>query len=237
MPAPTTAPYAMLAPRSLSHMIPSANKSRTPPGIAPMMAPPARVAHATVRSIYVAGLPSKRGAMKLGMRWMVRVVVACIVLADTATAQSIGRPDSGKIVRIWSPELARRPYEGIVLGSDADSFALRRKGRRGAREAPARISRAGITRMDMLVPRTRKEGVRYGAIMGGVLGVGNGLMLGALTSYLGAEYYPNGTDRAPAPPLVFEVTVGVAAGIVLGAAMGWVWPGQRFHTVIRAPER
>ena len=91
--------------------------------------------------------------------------------------------------------------------------------------------------MDLLVPRTRKEGVRYGALMGGVLGVGNGLMLGGLTSYLGAEYYPNGTDRAPAPPLVFEVTVGVAVGVVLGAAMGWVWPGQRFQTVVKAPEK
>lgn len=131
-------------------------------------------------------------------------------------------------VRVWSPELSRRSWTGLVWAVRPDSLEVQRK-----KELPRSISRGSITRLDVSVRRTRAQGARTFGLFGLAQGALTGAMLGLMTEALGARYYPNGTDQPPASIWAFDVPVGAAIGGAVGVVGGALFPGSSWRTVVR----
>ena len=132
---------------------------------------------------------------------------------------------AGATVRLWTPELPRRPWIGVLQTERPDSLVLKAKKDRASRA----VSRASITRLDVQIPRTRAQGARALGFIGLLSGAATGAALGAMAAALGAAYYPNGTDQPPASIWAFDVPVSAAVGGVMGAIGGALFPGKRWQ--------
>ena len=154
------------------------------------------------------------------------MLIACATALPAQSAIDSLAPRT--TVRVWSPELSRRSWTGLVWAVRPDSLELQRK-----KDPPRGVSRLSIRRLEVAVPRTRKEGARTFGLLGLATGALGGVTLGLMVSALGAEYYPNGTDQPGVSPLWFSVPVSAAIGVTMGAVGGALLPGHRWRTVVR----
>lgn len=156
------------------------------------------------------------------------VPVAVALLSVSVEAQSGAPVPPDARVRVWSPELGRRPLTGQLRELSDDSLLLRGLKKDGV---PVSVSRASITRLDVYTRMTRGEGARTGAVIGAVGALSASIALGALTGSLGeATYYPNGTDR-PGMPVWLGFVMEASIGAVVGAAAGAIYPMRYWRRV------
>lgn len=150
-----------------------------------------------------------------------RAVVLLTLVGVSAGAQAPTLAP-GTPVRVWSPELPRRPWNATLRAADESTLVLRARGRPGRGADSLRsVSRSSVARLEMLVPRTRREGVRYHALFGGTVGIFNGLVFEGLAAAMGAEF----------TPLELSIPVGVGLGVGLGAITGAIWPGSYWRRI------
>ena len=172
--------------------------------------------------------------MNAYLRHIIAAAVA-VLYPGIVAAQSAAQPAApspllrqGAIVRVWSPELGDRQGRDAVLAAwESDSLALAPAGRRRAGTsvvpvpgAPThRVSHGSVTRLDVLVPRTRGEGARAGALSGAVMGALGGAALELLFNavFVAEESW------------ALSLGTGVGVGAALGASAGALRPGARWQ--------
>ena len=160
------------------------------------------------------------------------LLVALLAVAASALPAQAPPVAAGATVRVWSPELPRKGASVTLTEWRTDSLVLQPPAARRRPAPPAWVvSRGSVTRLDELVPRTRRQGAVTWGLVGAASGAATGAVLSLLAAGLGAEYYPNGTDEPGVSPFVFGVPVGALIGAAGGAVVGAVAPGTRWRRV------
>jgi hypothetical protein len=108
--------------------------------------------------------------------------------------------------------------QGRLGGADADYVYLRRGG-----EAPERIHRASIARAQALFRSGRN--VRKGALIGGAIGAGLGVVFHEVATAKGTDWPPS------LGAMAILSALGGAAGVGVGTAVGALSPGARWREV------
>jgi hypothetical protein len=116
--------------------------------------------------------------------WSVGVVVGHLLLL--ATAQSVtAQADSGTRVRASTSSGSRRSWVGTLVSLDADSLRLIR------RDSLVSLPVSSVVRLER--SRDRRTSAGRGAVIGGLVGAGSGLLLGVLASADDDSFYEVGT--------------------------------------------
>jgi hypothetical protein len=78
-------------------------------------------------------------------------------------------------------------------------------------------------RLEVLTERTRREGLRHGAVLGGAAGLFLGAAIGVVLNASGVTHDP----AAPPGQIVTHAFRGAGIGIALGALAGGLYRGRR----------
>ena len=161
------------------------------------------------------------------------IVFALTLVAGVASAQTAGDTlVAGASLRVWSPELPRRPWAATLRAAREDSLVLKALGRQGRGADSLRsVGRGSITRLEVLTRRSRPQGALLLGAIGALGAVGTSRALSALAGDASATYYPNGTDQ-PGMPLWLAMATEAAIGGAAGAIAGALFPGSYWRRLV-----
>ncbi len=149
--------------------------------------------------------------------WSVGVGVVAGHLLLLVTAPSVtAQADSGTRVRASTSSGYRRSWVGTFVSLDADSLRLLR------RDSLVSLPVSSVVRLER--SRDRRTSAGRGAVIGGLVGAGTGLLLGVLASNDEGDLYEVSTGD------VFVVTLIVGAvGAGIGALIGSISHRERWE--------
>jgi hypothetical protein len=164
-------------------------------------------------------LPSRKLAMLRAMFLLTALSLSLVPCRELLAQQVVVRV--GQPVRVaWIEARRQHRVVGTVLEvPNNDSLVVK---------AAADVWRFALAgrRVEVRVPRSRQRGALRGAGIGALIGFAAGLAAGGLSILRCAE-----GDEFCGLGLIFFPPVGVIAGIPVGAIVGGVHPGQRWHRV------
>ncbi len=165
------------------------------------------------------------------MHWRHRVALLALSAATGCASVSEGpaRVEPGVQVRVQVPDQPPGQFRGEVVAVEADTLALRY---RGSSVIVNRIPLASVTGIE--VRRGTKGNAGTGALAGGLLGLGFGLVIVATDESSGGYYEGAGYDLAGVVTLGL---LGAGLGAAIGAAVRTeVWQEVPLETIRIKPE-
>ena len=162
-------------------------------------------------------------------RIVLPIAFLLIAVSNNSHAQEEPPVTPGDRVRIKAPTISTRQFEGEVVALRSDTLIIDariwERGRMQWRDQPqAKIPVASVDRID--ISRGKKSNVGKGAITGGLIGAGIGLVIGIGAAAEDGGFFDFGPEVVPAAVLA----VG-AYGAGIGALIGLIMPGERWEEV------
>lgn len=164
-----------------------------------------------------------------------RLCALALLWTTPLAAQSPASADTldlieGDLIRVTSPVLDR-PAVGDLLAVRADTLRFRRE----SDSTVVALPFSALERIELFAGPDRTRGIIVGALLGGLVGAGVGLLLESMTG----EFVSPGVDI---PKSAIAVAVAAPVGAVIGyrfAPEGWdeVWSVWRIAQDERRDER
>ncbi|UCF21029.1 MAG: hypothetical protein JSU87_06470 [Gemmatimonadota bacterium] len=161
-------------------------------------------------------------------RIVLPIALLLIAASSGAQAQDKRTLAAGDRVRLTAPSVSTRQFEGEVVALRPDTLVVDariwERARMQWRQQEAMIPLQSLTALE--ISRGKKSNVGKGALTGGLIGAGIGLVIGIGAASEDGGFIEFGPEVVPAA----AVTVG-ACGAGIGALIGLLSPGERWEEV------
>ena len=156
------------------------------------------------------------------------LVIALLSLSSSRLVAQAVEIHPGTRVRIEAPGALSSRLEGTVVSHTADSMVVVRE------STVYRLSLGEVSRLEVHTGKDRLAGARRGALIGGVIGVGWGILV--VASGFDEPLCYTEEPCGEAPPAGETIVASTGAGAVWGGLIG-AWVGRKRWDPVPGPAR